>query len=169
MLFRSLEDEITLAHEVEALLTEAGHTVAHFVDGHQMMRGLLKDTFDMFVLDWHVPGPNGMEVLQHHTFRVTRNEDLEVEEDDAENLLLARGSRFRLDAEAKPLRPPHGGARPVIAETVRGRGFPAQCAEHDVADLGAVFGAGEAVRQHPRLHSVSRGLAHPSAACTTPP
>ena len=30
-----------------------------------------------------------MEVLQHHAFRVTRNEDLEVEEDDAENLLLA--------------------------------------------------------------------------------
>ncbi|MFZ0324954.1 MAG: RNA degradosome polyphosphate kinase [Actinomycetes bacterium] len=31
----------------------------------------------------------GMEVLQHHTFRVTRNEDLDVEEDDAENLLKA--------------------------------------------------------------------------------
>lgn len=31
----------------------------------------------------------GMEVLAHHTFRVTRNEDLEVEEDDAENLLQA--------------------------------------------------------------------------------
>ena len=31
----------------------------------------------------------GMEVLQHHTFRVTRNEELEVEEDDAENLLHA--------------------------------------------------------------------------------
>jgi polyphosphate kinase len=31
----------------------------------------------------------GMEVLQVHTFRVTRNEDLEVEEDDAENLLKA--------------------------------------------------------------------------------
>ncbi len=31
----------------------------------------------------------GMEVLQHHTFRVTRNEDVEVEEDDAENLLQA--------------------------------------------------------------------------------
>jgi polyphosphate kinase len=31
----------------------------------------------------------GMDVLQHHTFRVTRNEDLEVEEDDAENLLQA--------------------------------------------------------------------------------
>ncbi len=31
----------------------------------------------------------GMDVLQVHTFRVTRNEDLEVEEDDAENLLMA--------------------------------------------------------------------------------
>jgi polyphosphate kinase len=32
---------------------------------------------------------SGMQVVQHHVFRVTRNEDLEVEEDDAENLLLA--------------------------------------------------------------------------------
>ena len=31
----------------------------------------------------------GMEVIAHHTFRVTRNEDVEVEEDDAENLLQA--------------------------------------------------------------------------------
>jgi len=31
----------------------------------------------------------GMDVLEVHTFRVTRNEDLEVEEDDAENLLAA--------------------------------------------------------------------------------
>ena len=31
----------------------------------------------------------GMEILQTHTFRVTRNEDVEVEEDDAENLLQA--------------------------------------------------------------------------------
>lgn len=31
----------------------------------------------------------GMEILEAHTFRVTRNEDFEVEEDDAENLLTA--------------------------------------------------------------------------------
>ncbi|MFM2031218.1 MAG: hypothetical protein RI927_838 [Actinomycetota bacterium] len=31
----------------------------------------------------------GMQVLQHHTFRVTRNEDLEVDEEEGENLLLA--------------------------------------------------------------------------------
>ena len=32
---------------------------------------------------------SGMQIVQHHIFRVTRNEDVEVEEDDAENLLLA--------------------------------------------------------------------------------
>ncbi|MFZ1412397.1 MAG: RNA degradosome polyphosphate kinase [Micropruina sp.] len=32
---------------------------------------------------------SGMQVLDHSTFRVTRNEDVEVEEDDAENLLFA--------------------------------------------------------------------------------
>ncbi|MDO5720548.1 MAG: RNA degradosome polyphosphate kinase [Actinomycetaceae bacterium] len=31
----------------------------------------------------------GMEIVEAHSFRVTRNEDLEVEEDDAENLLTA--------------------------------------------------------------------------------
>ncbi|MFW6204310.1 MAG: RNA degradosome polyphosphate kinase [Actinomycetota bacterium] len=51
---------------------------------------------------------SGMEILQHHTFRVTRNEDVEVEEDDAENLLTAMerelmrrrfGSAVRLEVE----------------------------------------------------------------------
>ncbi len=37
-------------------------------------------------LDWLFPG---MQIEQHHSFRVTRNEDVEVEEDDAENLLKA--------------------------------------------------------------------------------
>ncbi len=31
----------------------------------------------------------GMNVMQHHAFRVTRNEELEVEEDDVENILQA--------------------------------------------------------------------------------
>ncbi len=31
----------------------------------------------------------GMEILEHHEFRVTRNEDVEIEEDESENLLQA--------------------------------------------------------------------------------
>lgn len=45
----------------------------------------LEDVIANF-LDYLFPG---MEVIEHHFFRVTRNEDLEVEEDDAENLLKA--------------------------------------------------------------------------------
>lgn len=60
-----LEDEPTLAQEVKSLLSGGGHTVVHFTDGHAIIQGLLKDTFDLFVLDWHVPGPNGLQVLSH--------------------------------------------------------------------------------------------------------
>lgn len=60
-----LEDELSLSQDVKDLLEQAGHSVVHFADGHQIMQGLRKDTFDLFVLDWQVPGPSGMEVLQH--------------------------------------------------------------------------------------------------------
>jgi two-component system, OmpR family, response regulator RegX3 len=59
-----LEDEPTLAQEVQALLAGVGHSVVVFPDGNSILHGLLKDTFDLFVLDWHVPGPSGLEVLK---------------------------------------------------------------------------------------------------------
>ncbi len=52
----------------------------------------------------------GMEIVEHYNFRVTRNEDMEVEEDDAENLLKALekelmrrrfGPAVRLEVESK--------------------------------------------------------------------
>lgn len=60
-----LEDELSLSQEVKQLLEQAGHSVVHFADGYQIMQGLRKDTFDLFVLDWQVPGPSGMDVLLH--------------------------------------------------------------------------------------------------------
>ncbi|MCJ7826681.1 MAG: RNA degradosome polyphosphate kinase [Demequinaceae bacterium] len=51
----------------------------------------------------------GMDTVAHYTFRVTRNEDLEIEEDDAENLLMAM--------EQELLRRPFGPAvRLEVAE-----------------------------------------------------
>jgi len=55
-------------------------------DGYEHARFVPLEDVIAVHLDQLFPG---MEVLQHHTFRVTRNEDLEVEEDDAENLLQA--------------------------------------------------------------------------------
>ncbi|MBA3310009.1 MAG: RNA degradosome polyphosphate kinase, partial [Nocardioidaceae bacterium] len=46
----------------------------------------------------------GMEVLQHHAFRITRNEDLEVEEDDAENLLKALEKELQRRRFGSPVR-----------------------------------------------------------------
>ena len=46
----------------------------------------------------------GMDVLGSHTFRVTRNEDLEVEEDDAENLLKALEKELQRRRFGPPVR-----------------------------------------------------------------
>ena len=68
-----------------------------------------------------------------HTFRVTRNEDLEVEEDDAENLLAALekellrrrfGPPVRLEVE-ESIAPPGARAAGLRARHRRGRGVPA--------------------------------------------
>ncbi len=57
--------------------TQDGDRRARFVPLEELIAAHLDQLF------------TGMEVREHYTFRVTRNEDLEVEEDDAENLLTA--------------------------------------------------------------------------------
>ena len=79
-------------------------------------------------LDYLFPG---MEVVEHHTFRVTRNEDVEVEEDDAENLLKAMekellrrrfGPPVRLEV-ADGISAAHPRAAGARARRRRGRGL----------------------------------------------
>lgn len=55
-------------------------------DGHSPVRFITLDELIHTHLDHLFPG---MDVIEAHTFRVTRNEDLEVDEDEAENLLQA--------------------------------------------------------------------------------
>ncbi|MGI8434943.1 MAG: RNA degradosome polyphosphate kinase [Nocardioidaceae bacterium] len=73
----------------------------------------------------------GMEVLQHHTFRVTRNEDLEVEEDDAENLLKA----LERELQRRRFGPP---VRLEVEETIDPHVLELLISELDVAP-GEVF------------------------------
>ncbi len=90
----------------------------------------------------------GMQVVAVHTFRVTRNEDLEVEEDDAENLLAAlekglQRRRFgppvrleveeRIDAHVLDLLVSELGMN--AAEVVRVPGPLDLRGLHDIADL----------------------------------
>ena len=47
------------------ILQGAGHTVAVFNNGADMVKAIDRDTMDLFVLDWRVPRMSGIEVLKH--------------------------------------------------------------------------------------------------------
>ncbi len=70
----------------------------------------------------------GMQVLAHTTFRVTRNEDIEVEEDDAENLLFALEKEL---LRSKVGRPP---VRLEVEESIDEQLLTMLMGELDVAD-----------------------------------
>lgn len=60
-----LEDEPSIAEHVRQILAHAGHTVTVFDDGADMIRAIRHNTFDLYVLDWRVPGVSGLDVLRH--------------------------------------------------------------------------------------------------------
>src|SRR5690606_36287999 len=63
---------------------------------------------------------------------------------------------FAAAAETPAQSAPDPGARMILAEAPGARLLPSQRAEHQIADLGAVLGAGETMRQHPSLHRIGR-------------
>ncbi len=71
---------------------------------------------------------SGMQVLAHTTFRVTRNEDVEVEEDDAENILFALEKEL---LRRKVGRPP---VRLEVEDTIDAEMLDLLLSELDVSD-----------------------------------
>lgn len=59
-----LEDDLAQAGYVNKFLNEAGLRCEHFADGQELIRALRRETFDLLVLDWNVPGASGLDVLQ---------------------------------------------------------------------------------------------------------
>lgn len=64
MLVCVLEDDAVLNQQICNLLIAAGHSVTTFTDGDAVLRALRLETFDLFILDWHVPGASGFDVLK---------------------------------------------------------------------------------------------------------
>ncbi|MDX3905486.1 MAG: response regulator transcription factor [Pigmentiphaga sp.] len=58
-----LEDDPAHARIIEKSLVQAGHDCQLFEDGRVMLRDLHRESYDMFVLDWHVPHIEGPEIL----------------------------------------------------------------------------------------------------------
>jgi len=58
-----LEDDQDQADLVCAWLKAAGHSCHAYALGKDLVRDAQRETFDMFLLDWEVPGMSGAEVL----------------------------------------------------------------------------------------------------------
>ncbi len=58
-----LEDEQDQADLVCAWLKVAGHSCHAYALGKELLRAAQRESFDMFLLDWEVPGMSGAEVL----------------------------------------------------------------------------------------------------------
>ena len=58
-----LEDDADQAELICAWLRAAGHSCHAFALGKDLLREAQRETFDLFLLDWEVPGMSGAEVL----------------------------------------------------------------------------------------------------------
>lgn len=58
-----LEDDKDQADLVCAWLKAAGHSCHVYMLGKELVREVRRETFDLFLLDWEVPGMSGAEVL----------------------------------------------------------------------------------------------------------
>lgn len=58
------DDDRDIRDQVSALVREAGHTVDDFTNGLDVQKALQRDTYDVVLLDWNMPGQTGVEVLK---------------------------------------------------------------------------------------------------------
>ena len=59
-----LEDDVAVGTAMQHWLEAAGHSVHNFTSGKTIVREAARESFDLFMLDWHVPDLSGEEVLR---------------------------------------------------------------------------------------------------------
>ena len=59
-----LEDDADQATLIRKWLEEAGHICHYFDRGHALQRSLARESFDLYLLDWHLPDADGLQVLK---------------------------------------------------------------------------------------------------------
>jgi len=58
-----LEDDIDQADLICAWLQGAGHNVRHYSTSRDFLRGVLRDSYELLILDWMLPRMDGLEVM----------------------------------------------------------------------------------------------------------
>ena len=59
-----LEDDVAVGTAMQHWLEAAGHDVHNYTSGRTIVREASRESFDLFMLDWHVPDLSGEEVLR---------------------------------------------------------------------------------------------------------
>ena len=119
-----LEDDPDQAALIKRWLESGGHQCYHFDRGHALQRALALESFDVFVLDWHLPDTDGLQVMQEIRGRAPQAVVIFVtardRDDDLAKVLAAGANDFigkpvrraellaRIDARAKRVQPSQG-------------------------------------------------------------
>jgi DNA-binding response OmpR family regulator len=61
-----VEDDASLARSIVEGLSDEGFAVEHAADGGAAREALRTGEWDLVILDWWLPGPDGLEVLSSH-------------------------------------------------------------------------------------------------------
>lgn len=57
------DDESDAVNHLKSIVEELGHVAVAFSDGNLLTQALVRETFDLLILDWTIPGKDGISVL----------------------------------------------------------------------------------------------------------
>lgn len=67
-----LEDDAAQAAQIASWLQAAGHVCHHFGRARAFQLSLARESFDLYLLDWHLPDADGLQALQWIRERAVR-------------------------------------------------------------------------------------------------
>lgn len=58
------DDEPEVVNHLKSIIDEQGYVAVGYSDGNLLMQALVRETFDLLILDWNMPGKDGLAILE---------------------------------------------------------------------------------------------------------